>query len=274
MSNSKDFVRIDNPDETDYKKSERKTEIAPLLESKDQKLNHLKFAGLTDISICFFLKESFYFSINYFFLLIPILFSYFLYNMKDDQISIEIIGASYVLCECVFCLTIDFQEALGIVLGPIFSSGEYRKYSDYLWKMFLLFCIIMLLFMTSILYIPYLFRFIQVDESIWPDCKDFSTWYILYVIPLYSISNFTKGLIGIHQLQEYSVYVNGASMLAFSVLITLLLFNTDLTYYAFIFCYGVKFLLETILNIVIINKNSNFFDQFNPPSPCQDLLQA
>ena len=276
MQTSKSTTDTD-PNSSKSQQSEVTTE--PLLPSPrpdkpTEDTRALEFSSLQDIKFWYFCKQVGLFSINYFFLMIPILLSYVLFNFRDDQQSIAIIGACYITCELLFSFSIDFQEALGIVLGPIYSAEDYRKYSDSMWQM-LLICVLLTAVAAPAIYaLPSLFGLMGVDESIRADCLDFAGWYVLAVVPVYTLSNFSKGLIGVHQLQRYNLVVNFASFVIFTVIISALVCISKLGYNAFVISYSVKFLAELVINTVIIYRKSRraLPKILANPSPCRNIL--
>ena len=217
----------------------------------------LEFTNMKKLTFVYFLKQISLFSANYFFLLIPVLTSYMFYNFQGDPETVEVIGACYITTEFFFSLSIDFQEGLGIVLGPLFSAGQYTQYSRSLWKMAFLCFVITALCSPLVLLTPYLFELLGVDSSIQKSCFEFCVWYTCFVIPTYTLSNFSKGLIGVHQLQKYNLYVNLGSFVVFICLLVPLIFLLEVGYFGFIIAYSSKFLFEFVINLIIISKKSN-----------------
>ena len=262
MRNSevKDYSEQNSQDE------EIENKLCSNLLNKDEEKDklYLEFEQLSKLTFWYFTKQVCLFSVNYFFLIVPVLASYLFFNLHNDSHSVEVIGACYIISEFFFSFSIDFQEALGIVLGPLYSARNFEKYSRYLWKMTLICMFLTLVCFPLLCVSPYLLDFLKVDESIKAACVDFCKWYALLVVPVYTLANFSKGLVGVHQLQKYNALVNFASFVLFIALLVPLIY-AKLASFAFIVAYSAKFLSEAVANFFIILKNSTLNSLISPP---------
>ena len=125
----------------------------------------LKYSKLEQISFCFFGVESLTFIGNYVIETIAVLYCYFLYNMVSDSLSVEVNGIIYhYLCLFSF-LSYDFQEPVGIILGPYYSKLDAKNYKRYKYRLIFLFVLFWLFSCILIYFVGHFYRLINVDEE-------------------------------------------------------------------------------------------------------------
>ena len=160
-----------------------------------QKPENLKYSKLEQISFWFFGVESLTFIGNYIIESIALLYCYFLYNMVSDSLSVEVNGIIYHYISMFSFLSYDFQESVGIILGPYYSKLDANNYTRYKYRLIFLFVLFWIISCIFIYFIGHFYRFINVDQ----DKLGLYTVYSYYMFFLrnttHSAASFLKGLL-------------------------------------------------------------------------------
>jgi hypothetical protein len=219
---------------------------------KNNKLD-LPYSKVSDISFTYFLSETLYFSINYFMDRLTFIITYILFRIGGFTKATVISGLIVLAVDLLFCFARDFQEAIGIVLGPFYSKGDAQQY--YFFLMILIFwnIVFFLICLPSIYYLQAFFTFLGANPKLVELSSYVTRMYILSACSFLCISNFIKGLINIKQLHKYNVYSTLSGLIMFSIVSVVSILGFKKPYYGFTFAFVAKYVTEIIFNIIIIN---------------------
>ena len=153
----------------------------------------LPYAQVTDVSFWFFVKESFLFSVNYLMDRMTFMITFVLFRLGGFTQGIAVLGLVIVAVDLFFCISRDFQEAVGIVLGPYYSKGDSKNYYFYLlilifWNVaFFLACLPFVFFQAQF------FGLLGVNPGLIGQTVAATQGYMLSACAFLSASNFVKG---------------------------------------------------------------------------------
>lgn len=153
----------------------------------------LKFKDIDKISFCFFLTESWSFTISYLMDRIPIFISYLMYSFVNQTQHTNAIGFFLTYVMTVLALSSDFQEPIGIVLGPLYSKKKYYAYKIDSFRLLFTNLLFFVLNLPVCFLYGWLYRSLKLDEKFNPLYTEYSIATTLIVIPLLMIANFLKG---------------------------------------------------------------------------------
>ena len=153
----------------------------------------LPYANVTNILCWFFLKETIYFSANYVMDRVTFFLTFVLFRVGGFAEGMAVLGLVILAIDLFFCLSRDFQEAVGIVLGPYYSKGDSKRYYFYLvilifWNVvFFLACLPFAFFQREF------FTLLGVHSDILGPATAATKQYMLAACAFLSASNFIKG---------------------------------------------------------------------------------
>ena len=93
----------------------------------------------------------------------------------------------------VLALSSDFQEPIGIVLGPLYSKKKYYAYKIDSFRLLFTNLLFFVLNLPVCFLYGWLYRSLKLDEKFNPLYTEYSIATTLIVIPLLMIANFLKG---------------------------------------------------------------------------------
>ena len=163
-----------------------------MLHEKNHKLD-LPYAHIKSISCWFWLKETVFFSINYIMDRMTFILTFVMFRLSGYIEGMAILGLVVLAIDLFFCASRDFQEAVGIVLGPYYSKGDSKKYYFFLailvfWNLvFFLACVPFIFFQRQF------FTLLGVHPDMIGQTVSATQQYMLTACGLFSISNFIKG---------------------------------------------------------------------------------
>ena len=153
----------------------------------------LPYAKVTSISFWFWLKEIVFFSINYVMDRITFILTFVFFRLGGFIQDMAILGLVVLAIDLFFCFCRDFQEAVGIVLGPYYSKGDSKNYYFFLTILIFWNFVFFLICLPFVFFQRQFFVFFGIDS----DMLDKTVWatqlYMLTACGLLSISNFMKG---------------------------------------------------------------------------------
>ena len=166
-------------------------ESCQLFDSEQQP--DLPYARVRSISCWFFLKETAFFSANYVMDRMTFIITFILFRVGGFTQAIAILGLVILAIDLFFCLSRDFQETVGIVLGPYYSKGDSKNYYKYL---------VVLVFWNAVFFavcLPFAFfqkefySLLGVNSGILGPATAATKQYMLSACAFLSTSNFIKG---------------------------------------------------------------------------------
>ena len=164
-----------------------------MLDIEVEKRLNLKYSRLDEISFCFFVVEFLTFSGNYVIEVMTLLYCYFLYNMVGDSLSVEITGFIFQYI-CLFSfLSYDFQETVGIILGPYYGKLDAKNYCLYKYRLIFLNVLFWLVSCISIAFIGPFYRSINLDQTKLEIYTVSSYWMFFLRLTTHSVACFLKG---------------------------------------------------------------------------------
>ena len=169
-----------------------KVDSGPTKEKFERDQN-LRYSKIEKISLRFFVQESFSFASNFYIEKIPFLLGFLLFNLNKDIYSTEMFGFIYQYTTLFGSLMYDFQEPIGIILGPYYSKGDHLHYKLFKWRLCMInFFFFILCALLCFAYRP-LYKMINLEED---KLDEFSKYSIIMYFTIYltsSIQNFLKG---------------------------------------------------------------------------------
>ena len=153
----------------------------------------LKFKDIDKISFCFFLTESWSFTISYLMDRIPIFIAYVMYSFINETQHTNAIGFFLTYVMTLLALSSDFQEPIGIVLGPLYSKKKYYAYKVDSFRLLFTNLLFFVLNLPVCFLYEWLYRILKLDEKFIPLYTEYSIATTLIVIPLLMTANFLKG---------------------------------------------------------------------------------
>lgn len=153
----------------------------------------LPYAYVKSISLWFWLKETIFFSINYIMDRVTFILTFVFFRLGGFIQGMAILGLVFLAIDLFFCISRDFQEAVGIVLGPYYSKGDSKNY--YFFLMILIFwnTLFFLACLPSVFFQRQFFLVLGVDSDILDQTVWATQLYMLTTCGLLSASNFIKG---------------------------------------------------------------------------------
>ena len=146
--------------------------ILPSSEST-QPISVLKYAKIQHISFGLFVKESASFIGNFYIERIPYLVCFALFNLQNDKFSTEVAGFSFHYTVTLAFLMYDFQEPIGIILGPYYSKLDAYHYKLYKFSLICLNLLLFILCSLMMIFCKPFYRLLNVD----PKKLDIYTYY-------------------------------------------------------------------------------------------------
>ena len=155
---------------------------------------NLPYANVKNISFFFFLTESMYFSFNYLIDRLTFIITYILFNLGGFVEATVVSGLIVLAVDLFFCLSRDFQEAIGIVLGPYYSKGDAKNY--YFFNLILIFWngIFLLTCALSAFFLEDFFGYMGVESHLVNIGSRVTKQYMLFACSFLCISNYIKGI--------------------------------------------------------------------------------
>jgi hypothetical protein len=221
--------------------------------------NQLPYENVTDISFLFFLKETIYFSINYLMDRFTFIIIYIMYRFGNYEHATAVSGLIVLAVDLFFCFSRDFQEAIGIVLGPYYSKRNSKKYYFFLSILIFWNLVFFLICLPAIWFLPKFFELVGAEEDLVSTSSKVTRDFMLLACPFLSISNFIKGIINIKQLQHYNFHSTMTGLFVFTLSSYIVVMVMGHPYYGFTFSFTLKYIVEILFNLFVIFKlGSNF----------------
>lgn len=212
----------------------------------------LPYEDVREISFCFFLKETIFFSINYLMDRFTFIFIYILYRFGNFEEATAVSGLIVLAVDLFFCFSRDFQEAIGIILGPYYSKGNSKKYYFFLVIIMFWNFVFFILCIPAIWFLPKFFAIIGAEEKLVDISTTVTREFMIFACPFLSISNFIKGIINIKQLQHYNFHSTMLGLLCFGLSSYISVLVLHHPYWGFTISFSLKYIVEIFFNLFII----------------------
>ena len=153
----------------------------------------LRYSKIEDISFCFYCLESVSYVGNYLVERVPFLITYILYNLAGDSYSTEVTGFVFQYVTILSSLSHDFQEPIGIILGPYYSKKDAPNYTRFFYRLLSMQIVVWLLSMCFVLCIGGFYRSINVLESKIEDYTYYSYWMFFLLNTTSTVVSYLRG---------------------------------------------------------------------------------
>lgn len=171
------------------------TDKEPQIQKQDtiEVNENLKFANLSGIGYCFFMKESFFFIFNNMLQRLPIIICSIFFNLRGTPHLIGVNDFVFLMMDVILSGLRDFQEIIPVVCGPYYAKNDFDSYRLNRNRLVFITVCGFAMFLWILPFLEPFYRLFGVQDESLPQVIALSRFYIVCYAPFMAFSNFLKG---------------------------------------------------------------------------------